>query len=418
MQCVLFPDNTRTNFRTHTDPSLFNYLYSSPFEVALKSITLENDVQLLDGERRTLAVVTNLSDDIISSNGYNKIICLFTISNNNRGILHNLITNPLFFLSNIEKLSKAQFKIVDLSTLSAPNFNTASPTFIELAVRPHQNRMKEPFHVLLDSSCVESKKHFPSNNQMEFCIQLPQRLEFAREDWMVCLKSIHMTEKLLCPNGEEFNMSVVINSRAQHSNPAAGVVEGLGLVSMVPDTIIGNVFNYEINFKDILPMDVRQMNEILNSRFNNNIRFSMNRYGFIEIRKTKPQDDVKIVMSEKLMQMLGLKSKEIVMLKNRVVKGIRLPNLRMLHPNHFLITSSICDESLLSGQLVQILKYFPNSKTSSNDHDFLNNDFVKLGLKNFDRIKIRISDLSGEKIKCEEGGIATRLLLLFVNMNS
>ena len=402
MQSDFFPDNTRSSFRTHLHPSLFNYLYTSPFELAVKSITFENDVQLHDGERRTLALVSNLTDDIISSFGYDKIICLFTISNENQGILLNQITNPIFFLSNIEKLSKAHFKIIDLLTLSAPNFNIASPTFIELAVRPQQNRMKPPFHMMLDSSCVESKKHFPSNNQMEFCIQLPQRLEFMREDWMVCLKSIHMTEKLLSPNGEDFNMSVEFRLRTLYSNPPAG-----------------NVFNYEINFKDIMPTDVSHMNEVLNNMLNNNVRFSMNKFGFIEIRKTRPKDyDVIIIMSEKLMQLLGLKAKEIVLLKNRVAKGIRLPNLRMLHPNHFLITSNIVDETLLGGQLVQILKYFPNSKTPSNDHDFLNNDFVKLGLKNFDRIKIRISDLSGGKIKCEEGGIATRLLLLFVNMNS
>ena len=44
---------------------------------------------------------------------------------------------------------------------------------------------------ILDSSCLRSKKLFPSNTNTNFTVQLPQRMEFQR-DSTICLKSIHM----------------------------------------------------------------------------------------------------------------------------------------------------------------------------------------------------------------------------------
>ena len=51
------------------------------------------------------------------------------------------------------------------------------------------------------------------------------------------------------------------------------------------------------------------------------------------------------------------------------------------------------------------------------DQEFANNDFVKLNLKNFDRIHIRIADISGKTIECDPD-IPTRMQLLFVITNS
>ncbi len=62
---------------------------------------------------------------------------------------------------------------------------------------------------------------------------------------------------------------------------------------------------------------------------------------------------------------------------------------------------------------------FPKKLTKDRivDQEFANNDFLKLNLKNFDRIKIRIADISGKTIECDPD-IPTRMQLIFVNTNS
>ena len=51
------------------------------------------------------------------------------------------------------------------------------------------------------------------------------------------------------------------------------------------------------------------------------------------------------------------------------------------------------------------------------DIEFKNNDFVKLNRKQFDRIQIRIANITGETVECKED-VPTRMQLLFVNTNS
>ena len=93
--------------------------------------------------------------------------------------------------------------------------------------------------------------------------------------------------------------------------------------------------------------------------------------------------------------------------------------MHAVRPLHYLVCCDIVEDSILGGQHVQVLKYFSNDYSSSPavDKHFSNNDFVTMTFKNFDRIRIRISDLSGETIRSVPD-IPTRLQLLFLNTNS
>jgi len=51
------------------------------------------------------------------------------------------------------------------------------------------------------------------------------------------------------------------------------------------------------------------------------------------------------------------------------------------------------------------------------DKELTNNVFLKLNLKNLDRVKIRMEDISGNTNKCHPD-IPTRMQLIFVNTNS
>ena len=75
MQMVFFPDNTRSQFRSYINPIDLDYISSEEsIEVAVKSITLDNDIHA----NTSLALKSTLSEQTISSCGYDNIIALFS----------------------------------------------------------------------------------------------------------------------------------------------------------------------------------------------------------------------------------------------------------------------------------------------------------------------------------------------------
>ena len=408
MQSQLFPNNTRSNFQTDICESDLSYLCNSPFQVAIKSITFDHDIDLGNSECRTLGLYSNITDDIISSYGWDKILCFFTISAE-KGIFQIDFKNPVFYPSDIRRLSKAKFKIVDLSTGEAPNFSFGCPTFIEVVVKDLEQRMKAPFALILDSSCPKSKQLFPKNNQMEFVIQLPQRMVFDRESWLVCLKGITLTNKLL--PGQDFWIS--ITEQEDRPNPSNTLTK---LFTPLDELIREHQpnHNHKVWFSSLSNQSITHIDElinILNHDFKDNVIFSINYEGFIKMSLLK--NNLIIRLSESMKMLLGVNgSKQI----NNEIIGNKAPNLKILIPHQFLVTSNIVGDTLLGGQLVQVLKYFSSNGEPKNDYEFYNNDFVKLTCKNFDRIKIRISDLSGNIVNCNDD-MPTRLQILFVNTN-
>ena len=162
----LFPQNSRFKFETFTNPMDLSYIASGDIEVTIQTITFDN----LDFAGQTLALRTNLIPDSISSYGWDKIACIFTIPDD--GNTRFTFQNPIFFPTTQALLSTAVFEIVNI----APNINTnfiseppsmkqvtPNATKIHVLVRNREERMKEPFQVILDSSCSTSKKLFPSN---------------------------------------------------------------------------------------------------------------------------------------------------------------------------------------------------------------------------------------------------------------
>lgn len=410
MQSQLFPNNTRSNFETDICENDLVYLCNPPFQVAIKSLTFEHDIDLGDSECRTLGLYSNITDDLISSYGWDKILCFFTISAE-KGIFQIDFKNPIFYPSDIQRLSKAKFKIVDLSTGEQPSFGIGCPTFIEIVVKDLDKTMKAPFSLILDSSCPKSKKLFPKNNQMEFIIQLPQRMVFDRESWLVCLKAVTLTNKFL--PGNDFWISITQDT----SDPATTLSKLFTPLDEIirahnPDhnfVKTNKVLYSSLNNQSITHID--ELINILNRDFKDNVIFSINNEGFIKMSLLK--NNLIIRLSESMKLLLGVNGSKQM---NNEIIGYKVPNLKILIPHQFLVTSNIVGDSLLGGQLVQVLKYFSSNGEPKNDYEFFSNDFVKLTCKNFDRIKIRISDLSGNIVNCNDD-MPTRLQILFVNIN-
>ena len=387
MQPHLFPNNTRSNFYSYINPRDLDYISNeSEIEVAVKSLTIDNDLD----RNKKLVLKSTLSKETISSYGFDNIIALFSVRKNKKGINIYRFENPVFFPTTHERLCKPQFIILDSSTNKQPNFNYGSPTFIEVVVRKKADRMKPPFTILLDSSCKESLKRFPKNKNTDFTIQLPRRLEFNK-DWMLCLKSIHFENKIL-PN-EKLHVSLTYIQGGEEIE------------------IFTNIHKKKTKQEFIQELQ-KEFNEILIFQENNEL---------IQIKWGLSNDlnvaSLNIKFSTDLSNILGIEEKNITLSENTSIIGDRKIDLTVNYPNHYIVTCNICEESVLSGAPVQILKYFPREKNQRYDIEFTNNDFVKLNSKTFDRIKIRITDLRGETITSLSKQ-STKMQMLFVNINS
>ena len=197
MHVDLFPNNTRSNFETYMQEDVLSYIPNGSIEVAVKSITFDNS-RVHEGleqelKEESLALRTNLIPSVISSFGYANVAAIFTVRRSGLTIFE--FQNPTFFESSKELLSRANFRIENFSTGKVPDFRIGPPTLVEIAVRLQVPRLKEPFQMLLDSSCPHSKKNFPLNTNSDFIIQLPHHLDFQK-DWNVCLKSIHLSNEI------------------------------------------------------------------------------------------------------------------------------------------------------------------------------------------------------------------------------
>ena len=398
MQIHLFPDNSRSEFNCYINPQDLNYISKNgDIEVAVKSITFDND---LDSDKN-YGLKSSLSDETISSFGYNTIIALFSSMKKKKGVNIFRFLNPVFFQTTHHKLCNAKFTIIDLRTGLQPFFKYGSPTFIEVIVRKTALRMKPPFNILVDSSCPESKLRFPTNSNTDFTIQLPKRLEFSR-DWILCLKSIHFENRF-----KAFQTFKITMSGKRKASGSSFFDEQRIQGSTFPETVTELIKKLKSIFNGYLEVSI----------FRGRFRLSPSK-AFKSSRNYTEQLDV--ALSDDLVNVLGLDHKYTnFIMKDKSIMGYRKINMTANYPNHFIVCCDICDDTVLSGTPVQILKYFPREKNDESkfDIEFSNNDFVKLNMKSFDRVRFRIADLSGKTI-VSVSHLPTRLQILFVNTNS
>ena len=401
MQNDLFPGNTRTSFETFTNTRDLSYIASGDIELAIKSITFDNTREDTSTKEGCLALKTNLTPDTISSFGWDKIVSVFNVHDDGVSVIE--FRNPTFFPTTLKQLARAKFWIVDLATNDPPNVTLGSPTFIEVVVKKQTLRMKAPFHILLDSSCETSTRRFTNNGNMDFVVQLPKRMEFER-DWMLCLKSIHLTN--------EFTTI--------HDCWISVDGEKITLEDGFTPTQYGLLLKLNKFFRGKLNFTLRSDGMKIKTDPRLWRRKKMKR----KVGDTEEEEEIDVEISRNLQHILGLRygvSDIIKMKKDTEIKSFYKPNIYALIPSHFIVCCDLVESSLLGGQSVQILKYFPLDKTRHTqkmiDIDFNNNDYVKLERKKFDRIHVRILSITGEPVKCNEN-VPTRMQLLFLNTNS
>ena len=379
----LYPDNSRSKFSTYINQSCLKYIPFERIEAAIKNITFDNGRKIPMKSHEFLGIKSNISEPTISSGQWNNLLYTFNVENNN-SIVNIDIKNPTFFPTTIEKLTRAEFEIVDLDTYCSPEFATGTPTFITVTVKQQPDRMKEPFHMLLDSSCTISKAFFPTNSNADFTIKLPRRLEFKR-DWIVALKSISFTNSLY--NVYECFITIENDEGKFHVRLDDGMYKSI-------DDLI------------------KQMRKKLAQHFG----FIKRKTDIIISRKSKHKS---VIFSKNLTKILQLPSDYTASHFDKYIMLFSKYDLSALVPQHFIICCDMVEHSILGGQQVQVLKIVSKKENKKNyfEYESYNNDYVKLGLNEFEKIRIKIMTVAGDVLKCDPT-LQTRLQLLFVNTNS
>ena len=126
-----------------------------------------------------------------------------------------------------------------------------------------------------------------------------------------------------------------------------------------------------------------------------------------------------VVFSKNLAKILQIPSDYTANYFEKNVMFFSKYDLTALLPQHFIICCDMVEHSILGGQQVQVLKLVSKKENRNKycEYEFYNNDYVKPGLKEFEKLRIKILTVGGNMLKCDPT-LATRLQLLFVNTNS
>ena len=81
-----------------------------------------------------------------------------------------------------------------------------------------------------------------------------------------------------------------------------------------------------------------------------------------------------------------------------------------------IVTCDIVDETVFGGEHIKLLRLITNRMERYGDtihYDFLHDEYVNLGTHEFEKIKIRICDVTGKLLKADHPEIETRIQLEF-----
>ena len=390
-------------------------------------------------KQNVLGLRTTIADYSIRANKFDRITSVWNASTLRDDIVQVNFKNPLYFKTSKERLSKANFEIVDFSTEEQPYFGIGSPTYIHCLVRGNENfNMKQPFNVLLDSNCAESKKLFPQNTATDFKIKLAERISFNR-NWKVSLQSLFLSNKLFNISGEMFNFkceekikldnyekvkqyykmekkdgfpqwekcSDNMKERSGNASPILTCKKGVEITSGCYSTIEELI--------EVIQADWEK------NHFNLTIKVVDQR---IKIEnKNKELFDITLEISPYLSYALGfteeldINSSSIFRIRDPVTSTYD-PKLAVFTPKYLIICCDIVDDTIFSGEHVKLLRMVVNN-TAKNEEiisfEFLHHDFVPLCVKEFSTIHIMITDVAGNPILTNSIS-PTYLQLVFANV--
>ena len=348
-------------------------------------------------------IKSNISETLtVRNSGYDDIISLF-VGNKTNDTVHIDFKNPTFFPTRKELLSRATFQIIDVARNTVPNFATGSPTYIQVVVRKKKD-MEKKFNIFLDSSCKNSKLVYPENTATNFTIDLPERLSFRR-NWYVTLKSLFIPDSIQ-------NVPECFMFYWQGRPLDSGGFEALHKVNLKLKE--GNYPTIEGILTDLSEQISEASLPITIEQHEGKVKISCPTY-------IQSGTVISITMSQDLAPILGF-TKPLEKFHgfnlNEYDFHIAPHEPYITYPRNLIIGCDIVSDTIFGGEHVKLLRLVANPINTSSEilsFDFLQNEYVDLGVKDFDTIRIRIADVDGKTIK-SLSDTPSRLQLMFVNI--
>ena len=193
-------DNNQRYFRISQEGNIRDSFYNK--------VTAPNIIDLEQAKPVLLGLRTSLTrPDIFKNCMYDTQLEFINVKDMSGGVQIFEVLHPALRHTSLDKISNAEFELIDIDTGARPNFSTGTPTFIHFHVND-QSTMSTRFNLFLDSSDKLSQTYFPTNAPADFCIKLPERLEFNKS-WEIALKNIFIGEyqfrNTFCKIGKLFN---------------------------------------------------------------------------------------------------------------------------------------------------------------------------------------------------------------------
>ena len=387
-----------------------------------------------------LGLRTSIADYSIRGNKFDRITSVWNASTLKDGIVQVNFKNPVYFKTSKEKLSNANFEIVDFTTEEQPYFGIGSPTYIHCLVRGIEtSTMKQPFNVLLDSNCAESKKLFPQNTATDFKIKLAERISFNR-NWMVSLQSLFLSNKLFNISGEMFNFKCEEKIKLddyekvkQHykMEKKDGFPQWERCSANMKENRLGKSSPFlnckkEVEITSGCYTTIDELIEVIQADWEKN-NFNLTIKVIDQRIKIENQNnelfDITLEISPYLSYALGfteeldLNSSSIFRIRDSVTSTYNA-KLSVFTPKYLIICCDIVDDTIFSGEHVKLLRMVVNN-TAKNEEiisfEFLHHDFVPLCVKEFSTIHITITDVAGNPILTNSIS-PTYLQLVFANV--
>ena len=398
VQKDIFSDNARSKFKNYIDIDNLRYLPKGPIEVAVKRIMFDSSD--IDSSQGTLALKSDLCRESAYNGKYEKILCTFQV----RDTHHVEFNSPTYFSTKIELLSNVKFTIINLKTGEQPNWESGAPTFIQLQVR---RKMSNTFNIFLSSNDVSSKLKYPENNNMEFTINLPERYRLGK--WKVCLKSLIIPSKIFNVYKEK---------------------ELTWCFQMVSGGVVKNEIEWQklkpgfYDIGDVLRIMQRHIDKFagpLKLQYSpSRKRVRMKMYANND---TGASDVCLLKLNDNMIRFLGftpitIHDDTFVFSGRQSLKEAEYePNINAFSPQCIIVTCDIVQDTIFGCERLNLLRLVTNKmidvRYDTIHYEFLQDEFVDLSTHEFDRVSIRICDVTGSLLHIDENEIETRLQLEF-----
>ena len=366
----------------------------------INKITSTNKVDMDQGKPVLIGLRSSLSKpDIFRDCLYDTQIEFFNVKDMSGGIQTFEVHHPALHNTSIEKISNAEFELIDVDTNARPLFSAGTPTFIHFHVDDKAS-MSTRFNLFLDSSDKLSQTYFPGNTHADFRIKLPERLEFNKS-WEIALKNIFIGNDLFNIYSKScwYSYEVIHEGTFDvNAEPEPKTFLEDGIYRSIRE-LCDHIQSIFVREQCPLKIGVRnKTNRVKISYEGRALTAQYPQYHSVKLRLT---------LSSMLANILGYvrsveKNFKLYFRSKKVYTTSFSSNINLLVPRNFMILCDVVLESVFGSKSIRILKLLSSNFEPERElvnFNFHQDEFVDIGIKEFTSIRIQIVDTTGNLIR-------------------